>query len=174
MVGWLSGARRCTAEVHPQNEALHLRSSKPHPKADFSKSRIASRRVKPWPKCSRISFFETRLAFRRFWAKEPRHERKTTPSFRKHFNGNVRYLDRRTRRVLLVRLCVSVSLVLVGSLLCCAVRLSYCLSCLPVCLVLIGLLVAVICCCNGCFLLFCHVYLVRLCCSILFLLRDVV
>ena len=41
-----------------------------------SKKQISCRSIFPWPKYTKTSFFETRLAFRRFWVKEPRHSEK--------------------------------------------------------------------------------------------------
>ena len=49
--------RRSTIEVHPTfSEAPHLRSSIPHPKTDFSKKQIASRRITPWPESTKRFF----------------------------------------------------------------------------------------------------------------------
>ena len=60
-------------ELHRNfSEAPRLRSSIPHPKTGFSKYQIASRRIISWPKLYTKSFFETALAFRRFWVKKPR------------------------------------------------------------------------------------------------------
>ena len=67
------GQRRSTTEVHPKfSEAPHLRSSIPHPKTDFSKNQIASRRIIPWPKPTKRFLSKSRLTFRRFGVKEPR------------------------------------------------------------------------------------------------------
>ena len=64
--------------VCPQNGTAvvkGLRSSTPHPKIDVSKNitRTASRGVIPWPNHTTKSHFGTRLTFRRFSVKEPRH-----------------------------------------------------------------------------------------------------
>ena len=48
------------------SEAPYSRSSVAHPTTDFSKNQIASRWRIPWPKYTTTSFFETRLASRRF------------------------------------------------------------------------------------------------------------
>ena len=42
-------------------EALHLRSSIRHLKANFGKNQIASRFIIPWPRYAKTSFFETGL-----------------------------------------------------------------------------------------------------------------
>ena len=65
---------RCsTIKVRPKfSEAPHLSSSIPHPKTDFSKSQIASRRIIPWSESRKRFFSKSRLAFRRFGLKEAR------------------------------------------------------------------------------------------------------
>ena len=64
--------RRFTLDVL---EVPYLRSSIPHPKPDFSRTQIASRRTIPRPKYTKRSFFETELGFRRhsdhFWSRSP-------------------------------------------------------------------------------------------------------
>ena len=84
--------RRSTIEIHPSfSEAPHLRSSVPYPITDFSKNQIASRWIIPWPTYPITYFFETRLAFRRFWAKEPRHS--------ENMLAEMYYLYRRTLHI---------------------------------------------------------------------------
>ena len=63
-------------EVHPKtkSEDPHLRSSMPHPKADFSKNQNKSRRVIPWPESSKRYF--SRLTLRLFGVNEPRFPEK--------------------------------------------------------------------------------------------------
>ena len=68
---------------------MTLRSSIPHAKTDFSQNQIASRSVIPWHKYTLASFFETRLAFRRVWVKEPRHS--------ENIKVEICYLDCRAR-----------------------------------------------------------------------------
>ena len=53
-----------------KSEDPHLRSSMPHPKADFSKNQNESRRVIPWPEPSKRYF--SRLTLRLFGVNEPR------------------------------------------------------------------------------------------------------
>ena len=66
-----------TIEVPPRlSEAPHLRSSIPHPNTRFGQNQIAFRRIIPWPKYTKTSFFEARLlAYRRVWVKEPRYSK---------------------------------------------------------------------------------------------------
>ena len=69
--------RRSTIiEVHSNcSEAPNVRSSIPHPNTDVSKNQIASRSIFPLPMYvyKKRYFSETRLTFRRFWVKGPRH-----------------------------------------------------------------------------------------------------
>ena len=54
----------------------HLMSSILHPKTYFSENLIACRWIIPWRKYKKTSFFETSLAFRRFWDnKESRYSK---------------------------------------------------------------------------------------------------
>ena len=69
----IEAVRHSTIEVHPEvSEAPHLKSSLPHPKTDFSLVSDCIPTILPWPKDTKTSFFETRLAFRLLWVKEPR------------------------------------------------------------------------------------------------------
>ena len=64
-------SRRCTIEAHPNfSEAPNFRSSILHPKTDFRKNQIASRRIIPWPESRNRVISKSRLAFRRFGLKE--------------------------------------------------------------------------------------------------------
>ena len=54
--------------VHPEfTEAPHLRSSIPHPKTDFSKNQIASRRIIPWPESTKRFFSEIKIGIPTIW-----------------------------------------------------------------------------------------------------------
>ena len=55
------------------SEGSHFTSPIPHPKTDLSKNQIAFRYIISYPKYTKTYFFETRLAFWRFWVKGPRH-----------------------------------------------------------------------------------------------------
>ena len=70
-------AQRCsTIQVHPNvSEAPHFRSSRPHPKTHFSKNKKGMPINIPIAQVHEIAIFEPRLAFRRFWVKEPRHSK---------------------------------------------------------------------------------------------------
>ena len=55
-------------EVHPKfSEAPHLRSSIPHPKTDFSKNQIASRRIIPWPESTKRFFSKSKFFMPKSW-----------------------------------------------------------------------------------------------------------
>ena len=59
-------------EVHTiVSEAPHLRSSIPHPKTDFSKNQIASRRIIPWPKSTKPFFPKSRFFIPTIWGQGP-------------------------------------------------------------------------------------------------------
>ena len=80
--------RHSTIEVHPAvSDAPHLRSSIPHPKPNFSKTQIASRRTIPWSDSRKRFFFEIKIDIPTIWAQG-------TPSFRNKI-AEMCYLYRR-------------------------------------------------------------------------------
>ena len=81
-------------EIPPRfSEAPHLRSSIPHPKTDFSKNQIASRRILPWAESTNV-FFEIKIGI-------PTISGQGTPSFRNKI-AEMCYLYRRTGLLLLL------------------------------------------------------------------------
>ena len=65
--------RHSTIEVHPKiSEAPHLRSSTSRENRLLAKSSCLPM-TNPMAQVPKTSFFETRLAFQRFWVKERRH-----------------------------------------------------------------------------------------------------
>ena len=70
--------RRSTIQVHPNfSEDPHFRSSIPLPKTHYSKSKLHADKYSHDPSTQKCHLsVETRLAFRRFWVKEPRPSEK--------------------------------------------------------------------------------------------------
>ena len=78
-------------EAHPNfSEGPHLRSSYLTRKLISAKIKLRPDEIITWPEYTKTSFFETRLAFRRFCVEEPSHSGNTS--------AEMCYLYRRTRR----------------------------------------------------------------------------